>query len=356
MAWLADVHDLAYDLAALCAAICLGLGTPNGRTSERDLSHLEALLRKRPVDYQDHSPMEATALTSMAFQAFASVRKTHPFLQRLLDIPTFATANATCIFPEDEDCTMYGGDVEYGFMSLGDNIFYHQFWHKPGMARFSVLAPFIGLNKWGVVASFLSKGHRPDRISLLVAIKYSSLDQVCRLSELMAPADLSGIPPCSWDTPLQSVCRMQRKDVVEYLLHRGLDVNAAPATRKLEKCGQIADFFSPRTALQAAIEKADVDVIELLLEASVDVNAPAPDDYGSTALQIAASKGQIGIARRLVGFGADVNAGGARYRGRTALEAAAEHGRLDMVSFLLDQGLEVVELAEARVDTSDLDH
>ncbi|KAH7125808.1 hypothetical protein EDB81DRAFT_663540, partial [Dactylonectria macrodidyma] len=344
MAWLTETHSLPYDPAALCAAIGLGLGTRDQGSQEQDLQHLETLLRARPPNYEDHSPMEATALAFAAFNALTSTKRSHPLLRRLLDIQTFATANAICILPEKETSSWYGGTIATGFTDVNSaNVWNEHFWSDPGMARCSLLAPFIALGKWEVVERFLHKGHRPDHISLLMAIRYASLDQTCRLTEHMSLASLSGAWRCRFDTPLQAATRLRRKDVVQHLLHQGVHVNAAPATRKTELFAQITEFVLPRTAFQAAVENGDLDIMELLLEAGADVNAPPADDSGATALQIAAATGQIGIARRLIALGADINADGARAHGRTALEAAAEHGRLDMVHFLLEVGAKILE-------------
>ncbi|KAM5351190.1 hypothetical protein ACJ41O_003913 [Fusarium nematophilum] len=344
MAWLTETHGLPYDPAALCAAIGLGLGTRHHGSREQDLQHLETLLRARPANYEDHSPMEATALAFAALNALTSTERCPPLLQRLLDIPTFATANALCVLPERENSSWYGDTIATGFASANSaNVWNEHFWSDPGMARCSLLAPLVALGRWEVVERFLHMGHRPDHISLLVAIRYASLDQICQLTERMSLASISGAWRCRFDTPLQAASRLRRKDVVQHLLHQGVHVGAAPAAQKTEIMAQVTEFVLPRTAFQAAVESGDVDIMELLLEAGADVNAPPADDSGATALQIAAATGQIGIARRLIALGADVDADGARAHGRTALEAAAEHGRLDMVHFLVEAGAKILE-------------
>ncbi len=93
-----------------------------------------------------------------------------------------------------------------------------------------------------------------------------------------------------------------------------------------------------RTALQHAVENANVELIVMLLSHDADVNSATAEEGGATALQLAAIKGYLGIARRLLDLGADVSAPGAVIGGRTALEGAAENGRIDMVHILIDEG------------------
>jgi ankyrin repeat protein len=116
--------------------------------------------------------------------------------------------------------------------------------------------------------------------------------------------------------------------MVEFLLERGADVNAAPASS------------GGRTALQfaAAAEQGNLILVERLLHAGADINAPAAEDKGITALQGAAIRGHLKFSHIFLDGGANVNAPGSAIDGRTALEGAAENGRLDMVQLLMNVG------------------
>ncbi|KAJ5794742.1 hypothetical protein N7457_001341 [Penicillium paradoxum] len=118
-----------------------------------------------------------------------------------------------------------------------------------------------------------------------------------------------------------------------------------PIARKL--VGKVdVDFLGDgprrRTAMQHAVEKANVELIDLLLEHNAKVDGPPATNGGVTALQIASIKGYISIARRLLDLGADVNEAPAKWNGRMALQGAAEHGRIDMLQLLLEEGALVV--------------
>jgi ankyrin repeat protein len=127
-------------------------------------------------------------------------------------------------------------------------------------------------------------------------------------------------------TALQAAAEGGHLEVVERLLEKGADVDAAAAD------------VSGRTVLQAAAGGGHLEVVEWLLEKGADINAAAADDYGRTALQAAAGGGHLEVVERLLEKGADVNAAAAANRGRTALQAAAEGGRLEVVERLRKAG------------------
>ncbi|KAN0103454.1 Ankyrin repeat-containing domain protein [Hyaloscypha variabilis] len=117
-------------------------------------------------------------------------------------------------------------------------------------------------------------------------------------------------------------------EMVEFLLERGADVNAAAANS------------GGRTALQfaAAAEQGNLILVERLLRAGANINAPAAEDKGITALQGASIRGHLKFAHIFLDGDANVNAPGSAINGRTALEGAAENGRLDMVQLLMNVG------------------
>lgn len=102
--------------------------------------------------------------------------------------------------------------------------------------------------------------------------------------------------------------------------------------------------------LQAAARGGYKYVVQLLLTKGADVNAAPAVDSGRTALQAAAGSGHESIVAALLKAGADVNAAPASESGRTALQAAADGDYETIVKILKDAG--AVEPAQ---DSSDPD-
>jgi ankyrin repeat protein len=78
------------------------------------------------------------------------------------------------------------------------------------------------------------------------------------------------------------------------------------------------------------------EVVEYLLASGADVNQPAANDFKVAPLHAAVSNGNIEIVRMLLERGADVNA--RQQKGFTALMGAATAGRKDLVELLLTHG------------------
>jgi len=212
------------------------------------------------------------------------------------------------------------------------------FWHNESMIRCSPLIPAILSGEWTAVDDLLKMGYRPDPLTLLVAIKTATPQQI---SQLLAHGAQPNIAARHFlDTPLQLAARLGRVDTVRLLLRRGANVNGLPAVL-VPTPAQIEEYSNrllPRTALQAAVEIGNVHLVDMLLAAGADVNGAWALDGGASALQLAAAKGHLGVVRRLASLGADIDARRAEILGRTALEGAAEQGRLDTVQFLLALG------------------
>ncbi|CEL08208.1 hypothetical protein ASPCAL11359 [Aspergillus calidoustus] len=132
-------------------------------------------------------------------------------------------------------------------------------------------------------------------------------------------------------TPLQPAAKYQQLPIAKKLLeHPEIDLN------------YLGDGLRRRTALQHAVDKANMDLVNLLLrDHDADVNIGPASNGGATALQLAAIRGYLGIARRLVDLHAEVDAPPAEFNGRSALEGAAENGRIDILQMLLDAGASV---------------
>ena len=92
------------------------------------------------------------------------------------------------------------------------------------------------------------------------------------------------------------------------------------------------------------------DVVDFLLANGVDLNAQ--DAAGNTALMGVSFKGYKEIAKKLIDAGADVNLRNAN--GAPALTFAATFGQLQIAEWLLEKGAKI-NLPDARGKTS-LDH
>jgi len=125
------------------------------------------------------------------------------------------------------------------------------------------------------------------------------------------------------DTDLVDAARRGEVEVVQTLLAKGADVNAAEG--------------DGLTALHAAAEQGHVEVAELLISAGAELEASTRiGQY--TALHLAARRGHGSVVQVLVGAGADVYATTSN-SGVTALHlAAAAVGGEEAVVALLDHG------------------
>ena len=142
----------------------------------------------------------------------------------------------------------------------------------------------------------------------------------------------SGVDYYSPTTALEAAVLVGDVDIVRMLLDVGARVNSP------------AGFPDGRTVLQSAVEtlcNGGEDLIEKLLEAGADVNSPPAIYKGATALQFAAGGENLEAVRRLLEAGADVNSSPAPWRGATALQFAAARGNYAIVRMLVDVGADI---------------
>jgi len=156
--------------------------------------------------------------------------------------------------------------------------------------------------------------------------------------------------------PLHHAVGGGHKDVVELLIAKGADVNAK------DKYGW--------TPLDSSVYGGNTDIPELLIEAGANVNSRygwgqtpliwaaqeghrpvvqllivkgadvnAQDDQGLTPLHYAAEEGHKDVAELLIAKGADVNA--KAKNGNTPLHSAVDEGYLDMAKLLVSKGADV---------------
>ena len=154
-------------------------------------------------------------------------------------------------------------------------------------------------NKNGVSAVVLAmySGHR-DIAELLSSKKpeldifeASSVGNLGRVRELVRqnPGLVNSYSPDGF-TPLGLASHLGNKDVVQYLLEKGADVNATSRNQT---------GFSP---LMAASEDGNKDIVKLLLAQGADIHARTND--GKTALSFAVEKGHNDVATLLKDHGA----------------------------------------------------
>ena len=167
-------------------------------------------------------------------------------------------------------------------------------------------------------------------------------------------ADLQTEAPGQYPLPLMHFAARGNSVVVEALLKKGVDVNAAPA--------------NGRTPLICAAERGKTEVVELLIANKADVNlvdshkrsaishaainghpetvqilvkaGGNPDDKyvgGYTDLMLAAIQGDIGAAEKAMVDGGDINAATKNPPGYTALHMAVQFNKPEMLSWLLEK-------------------
>ena len=128
------------------------------------------------------------------------------------------------------------------------------------------------------------------------------------------------------NTALQVAAENGHEAIVQMLIEKGVDVNAAVVRN------------SGKTAVQAAAGHGHEAIMKLLINAGAAIDAEAARDSGRTALQAAAENGHEAIVKLLIDKGVDVNALAAKYSGRTALQAATQNGHEAIVKLLRHKG------------------
>jgi cytohesin len=126
-------------------------------------------------------------------------------------------------------------------------------------------------------------------------------------------------------TPLHVAARNDHKDVAEFLLANGADINAKDSNGE----------FTPLDLALSCYHY--MDVVELLVAKGADVNARSKQ--GLTPLQETAMRGQKDAAELLLTKGADVNA--RDEKGDSPLLWALMMGHMDFAKILVDAGADV---------------
>ena len=116
---------------------------------------------------------------------------------------------------------------------------------------------------------------------------------------------------------VDAVENKQSKDVIDSLLTRDVDVNAAQ--------------LDGTTALHWVVHRDDLEMAKLLIEAGANVNVS--NDYGVTPFLLACTNGNPDMVHGLLRAGADPNA--TRETGESAIMTASRTGNLKAVKALL---------------------
>ncbi len=135
--------------------------------------------------------------------------------------------------------------------------------------------------------------------------------------------DVDSIEDSYSKTALHRAAMSGHRDVVEFLLTKGADIDAKD--------------YSVASPLHRAAEKGHKEVAELLIAKGADVNAKNND--GQTPLHYAAASGRKDIAELLIAKGADVNA--KNDDDQTPVDVALSRIRSEVVKLLIEKGADV---------------
>ncbi|MHC4715724.1 MAG: ankyrin repeat domain-containing protein, partial [Planctomycetota bacterium] len=157
------------------------------------------------------------------------------------------------------------------------------------------IAGLFSARRARAIVKSLEAGMAPVRALGLLAAE-GKIDEVRKLLDARPDLVRASIPrgPCKGDTALHKAVANDRRPVVELLLRRGADPNAANAR------GQ--------TPLHEAIRSDSRETVELLLAHKADLTAE--DAQGFTPLHMAVMMYKPEMAALLIDHGADVNAKG----------------------------------------------
>jgi len=133
------------------------------------------------------------------------------------------------------------------------------------------------------------------------------------------PEWLDETNPQGW-TPLCWAAYRDHKEMVEFLVARGADVNVP------DKLGRAPLYWSA--------DHGRKELVELLLAKGAEVDAT--DDYDRTALHMAVFRNHLGAAEALIAAGADVNA--KADDDHTPLYIATREGHKEMADLLRKHG------------------
>jgi ankyrin repeat protein len=158
-----------------------------------------------------------------------------------------------------------------------------------------------------------------DRGHVLSIHEAAALGDLVRVRELVeAESELANRVASDGHLPLGLACFFLHEEIVEYLLEKGANVNAA---------SQNNQRVAP---LHAASASRSVSIVRTLLEHGADPNAR--QNGGSTALHSAAQNGQVEMIQLLLRHSAQANA--RTEEGETPLDLAQRNNFTEAITLL----------------------
>jgi len=146
-------------------------------------------------------------------------------------------------------------------------------------------------------------------------------------------------------TPLWLAASCGRKEIVELLIKKGADINVSNnqgltllTMAKQQKHTEVVNILRQHGAketLYGAAASGDIDEIKRLLSQGTDVNVT--NEEGQTPLHKAARAGQSNVAELLISRGANINATSKAWES-TPLHCTANKGRANVAELLLAKG------------------
>ena len=178
-------------------------------------------------------------------------------------------------------------------------------------------------------------------------------DDLDALSELLSPENVNLRDKQSGTTALEHAVKNANREMVQFLLGAGADVNLKDAAGEtvlmmldseatadlvwdLVNAGAKVNDHDEEgtTPLMRVAAGSNTEALRVLLDAGADINAK--DKHGQTALMVAASEGNVNTVRALVLAGADINA--INEDKADALALAEDNDHTAVVRFLKSKG------------------
>jgi uncharacterized protein len=180
---------------------------------------------------------------------------------------------------------------------------------------------------------------------LTESIKAGDADRVSEI--LDREPDLTNLMTAGGASPLLLALYYGHRNIAHLMVDRGhvLSIHEAAAYGDLvrvraliEAEPELTDRVSPdgHLPLGLACFFLNAEVVNYLVEKGTDVNAASQNSQRVTPLHAAAASQSVSIARSLLEHGADANA--RQNSGFTALHSAAQNGQLQMIQLLLEHG------------------
>ncbi|CAG8982056.1 hypothetical protein HYALB_00008783 [Hymenoscyphus albidus] len=152
--------------------------------------------------------------------------------------------------------------------------------------------------------------------AILVAVRSGRLDLIKKLFHITGK-ELSEFPGFGKEMIWEAV-RCDRKDVVQFLLDNGVDINVFPDP----------DIRTYRGTLQIAASRGNISMVSFLIERGADINFNGPNKAGGLPIEVAAQYGQEEVVGLLLEHGADPS---------KALRSAAKGSQQRVVKLLLEK-------------------